>query len=233
MRRAVALTSMALAALPGPGHAAPPSDLDFMCGMSFEVAYDHERLGMDEVAITEIDGGPIRANGTLTCAVQLSEDRRIGTPGSRHSDPEVAVVSGSGTDGVTFVPPAVVAYRRPFTTVVWLCDAFTDESGTEYVYDYHDGAWEPAAGNDEAMCRYAIWTGTGDPDGPPVIVGMDAAPCALADCPPEAEALQAEANALICPDLGDEEDPRGGDGDVYIWFVRVWDCPPEGDQDYF
>ena len=190
---------------PGNGFDAAPADTDLLCG--FTSVSDPNPESPQSIQTGELDGGPIAQNGTITCTIQ------VGYAGL-HSDPDNgAKASATGTNGVTILNPTVVSYVSPPWTNVYVCDQFADSSGTTYVYDDVDGAWE-FSGSSSAACRIAVSASTSEP----AVEGLN-------------ESAGDAADAVSCPVLAGLAGLSpvitiGPDGDVYANGEPVWTCAP-------
>jgi hypothetical protein len=145
-----------VAALVAPAHASSgPTGI----GCEYVVTEDPTvEPGNHEVTIV---GGPVLDSGTLTC--WLASDR-TGT----QFGPSV---SGHGS-GVNMVGPYEVNYWAPPGYQVYLCTAFTDDSGATYYWD--GSAWSTDRAracvpiSDDASCSEVTCT-TVTTEGPPVL----------------------------------------------------------------
>jgi len=204
--RALAVLSCAaacLAAPAGPVSASAPSDVEQPC--SATAAPDPNPEAPDHTETWTLEGGPIAQNGTLTCTILVG--------GGLHAYADSgAKASATGTNGVTVLAPTPVTYTSPPNSNVYICDEFTDAAGVTYVYDDLDGAWEPAAGNTTAGCRYWIWNRLRDD---PFIQGDP--PLADIDC--------LILSLLVPVDVAGVVAIRR-DGDIEVAGDDLWICPP-------
>jgi len=203
--RTIAMLSFAAAAcLATPASATAPGFVDDYC--SFSTVTDPRPEAPDTTQIAALSGGPIFQSGTITCVIQVGWNR--------HSDPDNATASATGTNGVTALAPTPVTYVSPPGYSVYLCDEFTDAGGTTYLFDDDDYRWEAAAGNSTAECRVVIRAGL---PGEPLIP----------------EVLYTWVDQRACPVLGllDPVDVPGvvtvdSDGDLTVLDDDLWLCPP-------
>lgn len=231
MRRhlVVAVTCGLVGLLPSPGIArtTPPAE-----GRRCSYSAITDPTADEWTQTAEINGGPLVAD-VPGATIELICTIQVGATNSTHAGEDLCAVSSSGIQ-VAVVVPTMCSYLWPEGQPVYLC-VETVVNGARYYWDAYDFSWNSSSGTTCDVPFDGEWASAWCPtlrylggthlpggvldvydDGDLYVLGTWITDCRPHDNP---RPVPSPVDDALC-----------GGGDVTVFGIPVWDCPPYGDR---